>query len=166
MDLFPTVAEIASLPDDIFVRPIDGISLNQLFTEELRERPRPIPFRFGANAAIIDNRYKLLTENLPAGKFRLYDLKADPQESEDLSNLQPDRSLQLKEQLLAWNRSVEASLAGKDYPEEQLTSADPVPAFWYETADYQQYLARWKNRWEYRTYIERRGRAKRRESVP
>ncbi len=43
MDLFPTVADLLSLPGDIFVKPLDGISLRPLLSEELVQRDRPIP---------------------------------------------------------------------------------------------------------------------------
>jgi hypothetical protein len=159
MDLFPTVADVLGLPGDVLVRPLDGISLKPLFTTELSERSQPIGFRFGAKAAIIDNRYKILTEDLTKGSFQLYDLVADPKESHDLRSEQSDLFARMKSSLLAWNDSVEASFAGKDYPEGMVTPADPKPVAWYETADYQPYLREWKERWEFRTYIERRDRA-------
>ena len=69
MDLFPTVADILGLPDEVFVEPLDGISLKPLFTAELTARTKPIPFRFGIKAALVDNRYKLLTDDLRKAAF-------------------------------------------------------------------------------------------------
>jgi len=155
MDLFPTVADIVGLPNDVFVQPLDGISLKPLFTKELAERKEAIGFRYGSRLAWVDNRYKLLTENLEKGQFQLYDLEADPKESADLAAQQPQRLERMKKELLAWNASVEASFAGKDYPEGKITPADPEPQAWYELPAYQPYLAQWKERWEFKSYIER-----------
>lgn len=157
MDLFPTVADILGLPEDVFIQPLDGVSLKPLFTSELAERPKPIPFRFGTKAALVDNRYKLLTDNLRNGRFQLYDLEADPSESRDLSREHPERFEQMKTELLAWNDSVEASFAGKDYPEGRLEPPDPKPQFWYNTPDYEPYLPQWRDRWEFRPRLGARG---------
>lgn len=156
MDLFPTVADILGLPNDVFVQPLDGISLQPLFTAERTARTKPIPFRFGAKAALVDNRYKLLTDNLGKGDFQLFDLETDPHESRDLSGDQPERFDRMKKGLLAWNEAVDASFAGRDYPEGQVAPADPESRFWYETPAYAPYLPQWKDRWEFKSYLERR----------
>jgi arylsulfatase A-like enzyme len=160
MDLFPTVADILGLPDDVMVRPVDGISLQPLLSGEIRERGRPIPFRFGNKAALIDHRYKLLTDNLESGEFQLYDLEADPREANDLSASQPDVFARLKQQMLAWNETVEASFAGRDYPAGRVTPSDPEPQSWYDTPAYQPYLPAWQDRWEFKSYLERRHKPK------
>jgi arylsulfatase A-like enzyme len=162
MDLFPTVADILGLPNDVFVQPLDGLSLKPHFTTELPERTKPIPFRFGVKAALVDNRYKLITDDLRKGRFQLYDLEADPQESRDLSGEQSARFERMKQELLAWNESVEASFKGKDYLENKVLPPDPEPQLWYEIPAYQQYLSQWEKRWEFKSYIEQRGKAKRR----
>lgn len=158
MDLFPTVADILGLADDVFVQPLDGISLKLLLTSDLPERTKPIPFRYGSKAALVDNRYKLLTNNLAQGDYQLYDLEADPQETRDLSGQQAERCERMKRELLAWNETVEASFAGHDYPEGELTPADPEPRFWYDTPAYDPYLPAWQDRWEFKSYLEQRDR--------
>jgi arylsulfatase A-like enzyme len=160
MDLFPTVADILGLPDDALLHPVDGISLKPLFAGPLPERDRPIPFRFGVRAALVDNRFKLLTNDLREADFQLYDLETDPAESRDASGRHPERFAQMKRALLAWNQSVEASFAGRDYPEGKVSPADPEPRFWYETPAYAPYLPQWRDRWEFRTHLERRAKAK------
>jgi hypothetical protein len=57
--------------------------------------------------------------------------------------------------LLAWNESVEASVAGKDYAEGKLTQPDPPSLAWYETEAYAPLLDQWKDRWEFQSYLER-----------
>jgi arylsulfatase A-like enzyme len=75
---------------------------------------------FGGEAAWTDNRYKLvLGEGRRGGKgdarVELYDLLADPRETNDLSARHPDIVKRMTEQLHAWQRSVERSLSGADY---------------------------------------------------
>lgn len=156
MDLFPTVADIVGLSADAFVQPLDGISLKPLLANELAERSSPIGFRYDKQAALIDNRYKLLTTDVRRGEFQLYDLEADPAERRDLSNRQPELKQEMQEQLLTWLESVERSFAGRDYPEGRVVPPDPPPQAWYETPAYQQYLPEWKQRWEYESYLQRR----------
>jgi arylsulfatase A-like enzyme len=88
------------------------------------------------------------------------DLEADPREANDLSASQPDVFARLKQQLLAWNEAVEASFAGRDYPEGAVMPADPEPQNWYDTMTYQPYLPAWQDRWEFKSYLERRDKPK------
>lgn len=160
MDLFPTAADVVGLPDDVLVEPLDGISLKPLLTGELSKRTKAIPFRFGVKAALVDNRYKLLTNDLAKADFQLYDLEVDPKETRDLSGVEPDRFQRMKREMLAWNDTVDASFAGKDYPAGNVSPADPEPQFWYDTLAYQTYLPAWKDRWEFKSYIERQRKLK------
>lgn len=162
MDLFPTVADLLGLPAEVFVQPLDGISLASLLVQDLKQRPQPIPFRFGAKAAWIDNRYKLLTNDLQRGTFELYDLENDPGETTDLSDQQPQRRERMKAELLRWCRSVDASFAGQDYPEKRVTPADPQPVHWKETEAYRPFLPQWRDRWEFTRYLDRATPAKKR----
>jgi arylsulfatase A-like enzyme len=155
MDLFPTVADILGLPERAMLPPVDGISLKPIFTTELSARKQSIPFRFGKKAALVDNDYKLVTQDIAKKQFELYDLAADPKETRDLSKGQPERAAKMQAELLAWNTSVAASFAGKDYPEGKVIPADPKPQPWQQAARYQPYLPEWKNRREFQTYLER-----------
>jgi arylsulfatase A-like enzyme len=155
MDLFPTVADVVGLPDSVFIQPLDGRSLKPLFTAEIGPREKAIPFRYGKKAALVDNGFKLLTNDLTRGLFELYDLDNDPNETQDLSATQPERFEKMKAELLAWSASVDASFAGQDYPERSVTPADPEPTAWYEAPLYQPYLAEWKSYWAYDSYMNR-----------
>ncbi len=150
MDLFPTVADILGLPASVLIQPVDGLSLRPLFTQEIAARPQPIPFRFQKKTALVDNRYKLLSEAPASGAFQLYDLAADPNETRDVSAEQPEIAARMKAALLAWNASVDASFAGKDYPEGKVSPPDPESIAWTEHPDYQPYLAEWQKRPEYK----------------
>ena len=61
----------------------------------------------------------------------------------------------LRQQLRAWNQTVDASVAGLDYPERRVTPADPEPVSWTTASQYQPYLAEWSKRWEYEDVIKR-----------
>jgi arylsulfatase A-like enzyme len=160
LDLFPTVADILGLPADVFIQPVDGLSLKPLLAKELPARSKPVPFRFHAQSALVDNQYKIVTTNFKSQRFELYDLEADPHETTDLGGQQPERFAKMKQQLLAFNASVEANFAGQDYPEGRVAPPDPKSVPWYETPGYQPYLSAWKDRWEYKSAIENRGRVK------
>ncbi len=149
LDLFPTVADIVGLPDDVMIKPIDGISLKPLFAGEIGERTKPLGFRFGSKLALTGPRFKILTENLEKASFQLYDIIADPNETTDLSTKEPQVFEQMKKDLLAWNDSVSASFDGKDYPEGKVTPPDPQSIPWTEHPSYKPYLAEWQKRWEY-----------------
>jgi arylsulfatase A-like enzyme len=155
-DLFPTIAEIVGLDASVFVRPVDGVSLVPVLRGEVSKRERPLGFRFGKKAAWIDGRYKLVTTDRESKSFALYDLELDPQEQHDLVGEQPERLAELREAFAAWNESVEASFAGRDYPEGRVEPADPAPLPWYQAEEYRRYLPAWRNRWEVKSYLQQR----------
>lgn len=155
MDLFPTVAEIVGLPETAMIKPLDGMSLRPLFDRELGQRPTPIGFRYQAKRALVSDRYKLLTNNLASGNFELYDLSADAEETNDISNDHPEIFSNMKQQLLQWNASVDASFVGKDYPEGKVTPSDPEPVNWFDLPQYKPFLDEWKKRWEFQGYLSR-----------
>jgi arylsulfatase A-like enzyme len=162
VDIFPTIAEITRLPDSAMLKPIDGVSLKPLFTADLKERSKPLPFRHQGRAALIDNRYKLVSQNLTAGMFELYDLEADPKESKDLTADKPEVSRRMQNALLEWNESVKASVAGKDYPEGKVHASEPPTRAWVTSPEYQKYLPQLLNRPEYKDAAKKgAGKAKR-----
>jgi arylsulfatase A-like enzyme len=155
MDLFPTVADIVGLPASSFIQPVDGVSLKPLFTAETGPRAKPFGFRFGEKTALVDNRYKILSNNLKQGRFELYDLEADPGESKDLGAAEPELFGKMKRQLLAFNESVDASFAGKDYPGGKVVPPDPESINWFDAERYQKWLPLWQDHWVYKSYLNR-----------
>ena len=155
MDIFPTVADILGLPLDVFNQPIDGESLRPLLTREIGPRRQPIPFRHRVKSALVDNRYKLIGDTPELVEIELYDLADDPGETRNLAADQPVIAEHLRQQLRAWNQTVDASVAGLDYPERRVTPADPEPVSWTTASQYQPYLAEWSKRWEYEDVIKR-----------
>ena len=156
IDIFPTIADIVGLPESDLIKPVDGISLKPLFTRDLITRDQPLPFRHQGRGAWIDNRYKLLTQNIEKGVFELYDLEADPNETKDLAASHPEVAQRMRAAFLRWNESVKASVAGKDYPEGQVNPGEPSSRRWHSAPEYEPYLEQWKDRPEYRAEFLRR----------
>lgn len=160
VDIFPTLAAVTGLPESAMLQPADGISLKPLFTDDIKERAQPLFFRHQNRGAAVDNRFKLIALKMDQPKFELYDLEKDPAESRDATADHPEVAARLGEALTKWNRSVEASVAGKDYPEGKVDPNQPMPRSWTEDPAYEPYLEEWKDRPEFRGYIQ--GKAKKR----
>jgi len=154
-DIFPTLVDITGLPATVMLKPVDGISLKPLFVGDLKERAQPLPFRHQGRGAWIDNRYKLLTQNIEKGEFELYDLEADPKETKNLAAERPEIAARMRSAFLKWNESVAASVAGKDYPEGRVDPAEPPSRRWHTAPEYQPFLQAWKNRPEFRSELDR-----------
>lgn len=155
IDIFPTIADVVGLPPTAFLQPVDGLSLKPLFTADLKERRRPLAFRHTGRAALIDNRYKIVSPSLAKGTFEVYDLETDPRETTDLTGTQPQLAARLRAALLEWNESVTASFAGKDYPEGRVDPQEISTRDWMTSPEYQPYLAQLQARPEYRQALTR-----------
>ncbi len=149
MDIFPTLVEVAGLPASVLLQPSDGISLAPLFRERLATRKKPLPFRHQNRGALVDNNYKIVTLDLESGKYELYDLEKDPNETTDLFAQEPEVAARMQAAFEAWNREVEASVAGADYPEGSVDPDQPVRHFRMDDERYEPYFEEWKKRPEY-----------------
>ena len=136
MDIFPTLAAVAALSKTSATVPLDGLSLKPLFAAELPRRDKPIGFRHTNRTAFLDNRYKLINFKVGSDRFELYDLESDPFESNNIIDQQPQIASRLKSAWAKWNDSIEASIAGQDYPEGKVIPPDPGPATWTELDAY------------------------------
>lgn len=140
LDIYPTVLAATSTMADNQVQPLDGVSLIPLFDRQSEVRSKPIPFwRYSGDrtghAALLEWPYKLHTNAKPPrnanGKREgkklltlLYDVSADPMETTDLAADQPERVARMTSVLDVWKISVEASLLGADY-DDQNTETSP-----------------------------------------
>jgi hypothetical protein len=108
-------------------KPMDGLSLLHLISDDLKERSLPIAFettggwesrtsRGSAKLALIDNQYKLLTDldNNPQ-KDMLIDLISDPAETTNLVSKFPEIAQKMRDELTKWQQSCQHSNSGKDY---------------------------------------------------
>lgn len=132
-DIYPTVLDLVGVTVPGQIQPLDGISLVPLIDGQMTARPKPICFWHGGkgakgvgHAAITDNNYKL--HRISEEKYELYDLVADPSESNNLAAEKPEVVARLKPQLDAWQDSVIKSLAGGDYPGGLSKDILPRPA--------------------------------------
>ena len=150
VDIFPTLAEIAGLPTDVMLQPQDGQSLLPLFDKELGLRQKPIGFRSAGRGALIDNDFKLYTKNVGNGDFVLYHLAEDPAEKQDVKIRYPEVAQRLRKAFQDWNVTVDASVAGKDYPSGTVDSPQPPRMFWTDLDAYRPYFKVWRDRPEYK----------------
>jgi len=153
MDIFSTLATVTGLADTVMLQPQDGVSLAPLFEKDLKRREQPIGFRHTRRAALIDNNFKLITLNIEEDTFQLYDLDNDPREQHDLFKERPKVARRLRAAFQRWNQSVEASVAGHDYPEGSVSPSEPQPRFWTAVKEYQPYFEAWKKRPEYKSRL-------------
>jgi arylsulfatase A-like enzyme len=153
VDIFPTIADLLGLPASVLLKPVDGASLKPLLAAsgEPKERATPLFFRHTGRIAMVDNRYKLLTTGLAGGKFELYDLETDPRETKDLSGERTEIAQRMREALLKWNASVDASFAGKDYPEGSVSPKEPKSRDWMTSPEYAPHMGQLRQRPEYKT---------------
>lgn len=149
MDVFPTIADIVDLPSSAFLKPVDGISLYPLFGHAIGKREEPILFRFRGKGALIDNDYKLVTTDISKEEYMLFDLAADPKESNDISAENGIAFERMKSTFKSWNASVDASVIGKDYPEGRVHEDQPKSHFWVNDKRYRLFFEEWAKRPEY-----------------
>jgi arylsulfatase A-like enzyme len=113
-DYYPTVLNILGVQAKGQPEPVDGVSLWPFIEEAVKERSVPIAFESAAQVALMDDRYKLYSND--RGKsYALYDLVADPGETRDLAAQHPALVTSMKGKLDGWRASCTRSLAGNDY---------------------------------------------------
>lgn len=119
MDIFPTLIEIAKLGPESINAVHDGVSIAHVFASEPARRDRPIGFRASGGLAWLDNDVKLVRNHTAdlSGAFKLYNLVDDPGEEQDLIEEQAETAARMRAELDTWNRSVDRSITGADYPE-------------------------------------------------
>jgi len=110
-DFVPTVAELVGAK--MTVKPIDGMDILPVFAGEMKERPTPIGFASKGQAAWHDGKYKIIGGGRKP--WKLYDLEADPGESNDLAAKTPDRVKTMAASYEKWMQSCMNSKAGADY---------------------------------------------------
>ena len=152
MDIFPTIADILELPESSMVHPVDGTSIKELFTDDLKIREKPIPFRYQGKGAIVDNNYKLISIDISKKEFELYDLINDPKETKNIIATEKEIAKRMIEYFTAWNISVDASDQGKDY-HEGLLEPNGYTVNWANLPEYRPYFKQWKSRPEYKEVL-------------
>lgn len=155
-DIAPTVLDLVGAPTDSLTQPIDGTSLKSLIDSPSSapeaQRQSPIGFRYKSESAVVDNQWKLIRTKKGD---ELYQLDEDVAEQHDRVSTDPDQARRLGAWLDQFNESVDASIAGNDYPEGRVAPDHPRPRWWTDLPEYQAKFAKWRDRWEYKKYIQR-----------
>jgi arylsulfatase A-like enzyme len=150
VDMFPTVLDILGMDISPMLRPNDGMSILHLINGDTSEvRPKPLGFHSDGRAAIVDNDYKLVVENIDGGVFQLFDLILDPKESKNILYEKPDVASDMIQKFVTFDASVQASIRGEDYPEGHVNPTQPPRVFWWEMEAYEPYFDEWSKRPEY-----------------
>jgi len=155
-DIFPTIVDVLGLPSDTLLQPVDGVSIKPLFSKDLVRRTKPMGFRHTNRAAFLDNNLKLVSLDVKGGKYAIYDLAKDPDEKTDIQEQRPGLAKRMIQQFKEWNASVDASYAGKDYPEGRVSPDHPPRKNWPETEEYAPYIEGWKDRPEFKRYLNKK----------
>jgi arylsulfatase A len=111
-DLFPTMLAAAGVkaPSD---RVLDGVDIRAVLAGQATkvERPQPLFWRLhmapNAQYAMRVDEWKILAD-ATLTSFELYNLAADPSETTDLKDREPERFAALRDRFLQHNASVEA----------------------------------------------------------
>jgi arylsulfatase A-like enzyme len=114
-DYFPTVLDALDQPLPPR-RPYDGVSLLPLLEGKMTERPVPIGFESGKQISLTDNRFKIYSSDA-GNTYELYDIVADPGESNNIAASHPEVVATMKAAVDAWRRSCSRSAEGQDYGE-------------------------------------------------
>lgn len=121
-DYLPTIVEMIGAKMNP-VRPVDGVSLMPVIQNRIDQRPNPIGFQSRDRAAWANNRFKLIG-SFKDSNWELYDLTADPSETNDLAAEQTTRVASMDKAIRSWQKSCEQSDQGKDYPRTVQRSPD------------------------------------------
>jgi len=113
-DYFPTIANILGVDLNKNIRPYDGVDILPIVKGEVKQRMQPLAFDFQGQAALIDNDYKIYSDD--GGKhFALYNIMSNNSENTDLADEQPERYNEMVAYWRKWKDSQERSAQGADY---------------------------------------------------
>ena len=116
-DMFQTLASILGDPDLPRSEPQDGINVLPVLRGEVDRRQEPMGFAYINRAAWVTQRYKLVAD---LGNNRmepeLYDLLADPAETNDIAGANPEIVSRMKEALKKWLISCNQSCGDRYKP--------------------------------------------------
>ncbi|TGD73679.1 Cerebroside-sulfatase [Mangrovimicrobium sediminis] len=107
IDWMPTLAAITGM--EALPQPLDGEDVSDIWRGESRERSKPLFWRVNRNASLAamrEGRWKLHYHTRRNRPPRLYDLEADPGETENLAEQHPEVVEAMGVRLQAWVDSL------------------------------------------------------------
>ncbi len=113
-DFLPSALAMIGAIDEDAVLPIDGRDALTLLRRGEERRGDPISFEFVGQVSLIDNNWKLYSDD-DGATFRLFNLDTDETESTDLSGRYPERTSLMRAVLERWRESCRQSVVGADY---------------------------------------------------
>ncbi|MFT5304023.1 MAG: arylsulfatase A-like enzyme [Mariniblastus sp.] len=86
------------------IKPMEGVSLQPLFTGQPIVRPSPIGFEHHGNLALRDGRWKIVSayQAKQPRRWHLYDMQSDRTEQVDLGTQHPERLTKMVNQWQTW----------------------------------------------------------------
>ena len=126
MDFYPTLLALAGLERASDEAP-DGVDVSALLAGGPAVERGPLHFHVPhgePRAAIVERSTKLI--HFFAGRNELYDLAADPGETQDLAASAPERALELEAELLRWLGAVGAGLPRENPAFDPDAPAEPA----------------------------------------
>jgi arylsulfatase A-like enzyme len=113
-DYFPTILDMLGIRPEGEVFPRDGISLVPVINGEQTERNSPIGFIHRNQRSLVDDRYKLYS-NDDGETWSLFDLRIDVAEEKNIIEEYPEMAASMISKFDAWFESTKLSLEGGDY---------------------------------------------------
>ena len=138
IDVMPTILDLVNA-DHQPERPLDGMSLVKVLTQQEKYSNRTMFWQYGAAASMRQGRWKLIVnggkrlkqKNTPNINWdrpedhretvALFDLGVDPGEHVNLANKHPDRVQEMQRQLDAWKVDVTANATRQPGPSSSST---------------------------------------------
>ncbi|VGO18826.1 sulfatase family protein [Pontiella sulfatireligans] len=115
LDYLPTVCAMAGagLCEQ---RVLDGENILPILVGGKLEHTKPIPFRHGNNACLVQGKFKLIIESSnDASKDHLFDLSKDRKESHNVLKQYPEKAQKMRAEILAFLKSAKNSHSGAEY---------------------------------------------------
>lgn len=113
-DYFPTIGNLLGVDLKKNKRPYDGVDILPMVQGYIAQRSEPLAFEFQEQAALIDNEYKIYSNDM-GQHFELYNILEDADEQNDLATTEPEKLGEMVSVWRTWKISQENSSQGKDY---------------------------------------------------